>query len=85
MFGECHAHIFLNGRNYKEAVALHKNHDPGDHDLDKISAEIFYFLYQISVFFQIFPGTSDDPAVMPFAMNGKHRAAVIDPILWCDL
>ena len=20
MFGECHAHIFLNGRNYKEAV-----------------------------------------------------------------
>ena len=26
MFGECHAHIFLNGRNYKEAVALHKNH-----------------------------------------------------------
>ncbi len=24
MFGECHAHIFLNGRNYKEAVALHK-------------------------------------------------------------
>ena len=26
MFGECHAHIFLNGRNYKEAVALHKNY-----------------------------------------------------------
>ena len=26
MFGECHAHIFLNGRNYKEAVTLHKNH-----------------------------------------------------------
>lgn len=26
MFGECHAHIFMNGRNYKEAVALHKGH-----------------------------------------------------------
>lgn len=25
MFGECHAHIFMNGRNYKEAVAVHKN------------------------------------------------------------
>lgn len=26
MFGECHAHIFMNGRNYREAVNLHKNH-----------------------------------------------------------
>lgn len=26
MFGECHAHIFMNGRNYKEAVNLHKGH-----------------------------------------------------------
>lgn len=26
MFGECHAHIFMNGYNYKEAVELHKNH-----------------------------------------------------------
>ncbi len=25
MFGECHGHLFMNGRNYKEAVALHKN------------------------------------------------------------
>ena len=24
MFGECHAHLFMNGINYKEAVALHK-------------------------------------------------------------
>ena len=26
MFGECHAHIFMNGRNYREAVSLHKGH-----------------------------------------------------------
>lgn len=26
MFGECHAHIFMNGRNYREAVNLHKGH-----------------------------------------------------------
>lgn len=25
MFGECHGHIFMNGVNYKEAVACHKN------------------------------------------------------------
>lgn len=25
MFGECHAHLFMNGTNYKKAVALHKN------------------------------------------------------------
>ena len=25
MFGECHGHIFMNGRNYKEAVERHKN------------------------------------------------------------
>ena len=25
MFGECHAHIFMNGRSYKEAVERHKN------------------------------------------------------------
>ncbi|MDO4322227.1 MAG: amidohydrolase family protein [Lachnospiraceae bacterium] len=25
MFGECHAHLFMNGKNYREAVALHKN------------------------------------------------------------
>lgn len=25
MFGECHGHIFMNGVNYREAVALHKN------------------------------------------------------------
>ena len=25
MFGECHGHIFMNGVNYKEAVARHKN------------------------------------------------------------
>ncbi len=25
MFGECHGHIFMNGVNYKDAVALHKN------------------------------------------------------------
>lgn len=24
MFGECHAHIFMDGRNYKEAAALHR-------------------------------------------------------------
>lgn len=26
MFGECHAHIFMNGKNYREAVELHKGH-----------------------------------------------------------
>lgn len=26
MYGECHAHIFMNGYNYKEAVELHKGH-----------------------------------------------------------
>lgn len=26
MFGECHAHIFMNGYNYKEAVELHRGH-----------------------------------------------------------
>lgn len=25
MFGECHAHLFMNGYNYKEAVNLHRN------------------------------------------------------------
>ena len=25
MFGECHAHLFMNGYNYREAVELHKN------------------------------------------------------------
>lgn len=25
MFGECHAHIIMDGKNYKTAVALHKN------------------------------------------------------------
>ena len=25
MFGECHAHVIMNGMNYKEAVSLHKN------------------------------------------------------------
>lgn len=25
MFGECHAHLFMNGKNYREAAALHKN------------------------------------------------------------
>lgn len=26
MYGECHAHIFMNGRNYREAVRLHRDH-----------------------------------------------------------
>lgn len=26
MFGECHAHLFMNGYNYKEAVIRHKGH-----------------------------------------------------------
>lgn len=26
MFGECHAHIFMNGYNYMEAVELHRGH-----------------------------------------------------------
>ena len=25
MFGECHAHVIMDGKNYKAAVALHKN------------------------------------------------------------
>lgn len=25
MFGECHAHLIMDGKNYKEAVALHQN------------------------------------------------------------
>ena len=25
MFGECHAHVIMDGINYREAVALHKN------------------------------------------------------------
>ena len=25
MLGECHAHVIMDGKNYKEAVALHKN------------------------------------------------------------
>ena len=25
MYGECHAHIIMDGKNYKEAVSLHKN------------------------------------------------------------
>lgn len=26
MYGECHAHVIMDGRNYKAAVSLHKNH-----------------------------------------------------------
>ena len=26
MYGECHAHIFMNGYHYRKAVELHKNH-----------------------------------------------------------
>ena len=26
MYGECHAHMIMDGKNYKAAVALHKNH-----------------------------------------------------------
>lgn len=26
MFGECHAHLFMNGSDYRKAVALHKGH-----------------------------------------------------------
>ena len=26
MFGECHAHLFMNGYDYRKAVALHKGH-----------------------------------------------------------
>ena len=25
MFGECHAHIIMDGKNYKAAVSLHRN------------------------------------------------------------
>ena len=25
MLGECHAHVIMDGNNYKEAVSLHKN------------------------------------------------------------
>ncbi len=25
MLGECHAHVIMDGINYKEAVSLHKN------------------------------------------------------------
>ena len=25
MLGDCHAHVIMDGKNYKEAVALHKN------------------------------------------------------------
>ena len=25
MLGECHAHVIMDGKNYKEAVSLHKN------------------------------------------------------------
>ena len=25
MLGECHAHVIMDGKNYKEAVPLHKN------------------------------------------------------------
>ena len=25
-FGECHAHVIMNGLNYKEAIAIHKEH-----------------------------------------------------------
>lgn len=25
MFGECHAHLFMNGKNYRQAVELHEN------------------------------------------------------------
>lgn len=26
MYGECHAHVIMDGKNYKAAVALHRNH-----------------------------------------------------------
>jgi len=26
MFGECHAHVIMDGLNYKEAISIHKEH-----------------------------------------------------------
>ena len=26
MFGECHAHLIMDGLNYKEAISIHKDH-----------------------------------------------------------
>ena len=26
MYGECHAHVIMDGKNYKAAVSLHRNH-----------------------------------------------------------
>ena len=34
MFGECHAHLFMNGYNYYEAVELHRN-QPKEDDIRK--------------------------------------------------
>lgn len=38
MFGECHAHIFMNGENYRRAVSLHRN-GPVESDIrEKLAA-----------------------------------------------
>ena len=26
MFGECHAHLIMDGLNYKDAISIHKDH-----------------------------------------------------------
>ncbi len=46
MYYECHMHMFMNGRNYREAVALHKNgvneEDIRDHFAAYARAEVRY-------------------------------------------
>ncbi len=36
MFGECHAHLFMNGYNYREAVELHSNQPKEDDIREKL-------------------------------------------------
>ena len=38
MYGECHMHMFMNGKNYKEAVELHK-YGVQDEDIHIISKD----------------------------------------------
>ena len=47
-FGECHAHIFMDGKNYKKAVELHKD-SVNDADIrakfsEYAKREIFYVI-----------------------------------------
>ena len=34
MFGECHAHLIMDGLNYKDAISIHKDHVNDESDTE---------------------------------------------------